>query len=154
MRTLLRLCLMASLLAPLPALAQTCADPAIFQPPVGGGSATGDTCSGDTTATGYCGNLPAPGPAYVFTVDVSAAGTFSTLIVTGAIAGFTPVIYLSDVAAGCGTNAPCVAQNPIPPGSYFLVVTAAASNGSGACGTFTLTADGSLPVTLQSFTVS
>jgi hypothetical protein len=153
MRKLLRLCLTTFLLAPLPALAQTCADPATFQPPPGGGTATGTTCGGDTTATGYCGNLAAPGPAYVFEVVVSATGTYNTLSVTGN-AGFDPVIYLSDIADGCGTNAACVPQTPIPPGSYFLIVTARPTDSNGSCGLFTLTADGSLPVTLQSFTVS
>ena len=42
----------------------------------------------------------------------------------------------------------------IPPGQYYLIVTGADFDAPGACGTFTMSTNGTLPVTLQNFTVS
>jgi hypothetical protein len=152
LRALACFCSIGALLA-VNASAQTCTSPVAFQPPPGGASVTGETCDGDTTATGYCGNFPAPGPAYVFQATFTSARTYTNLEVAGATSAFQPVIYVSSVADGCGTNAACVTP-PIPDGQYYIVVTASAADGAGACGSFTLSADGSLPVTLQTFTVT
>jgi len=145
--------LLCFLLSSLPVMAQTCAAPDTFQPPPGGESLPGTTCGGDTTATGYCGSFPAPGPAYVIESTFAGNRTFQNLILTGA-PGFDAVIYISSVADGCGTNAACVPPDQIPDGTFFIIVTAAPQDPSGACGAFTLTVDGSFPVTLQTFSVT
>jgi hypothetical protein len=135
------------------AWAQTCTSPVAFQPSPGGASVNGNTCGGDTTATGYCGNLAAPGAAYVFEATFASTGTYTSLVITGATVGFQPVGYITSVTDGCGTNAACVTP-PVPDGQYYIIVTSSANGGAGSCGDFTLSADGSLPVTLQTFTVT
>lgn len=152
-RTLSRLFLMILALGAVPAEAQTCTAPAAFQPPTTGGSITGTTCGGDATASGYCGNLPAPGPAFVIRATFAATRTFTALSLNAA-AGFDAALYVSSVADGCGTNAACVPADQIPDGDFYLIVTASPNATSGSCGAFTLSADGSLPVVLQSFTVT
>lgn len=148
----------------LPAIAQTCGGPAAWQPDATGTpTVTGTTCGGDTTAAQYCaGNLDAPGPAYVIQSTFAATRTFTAISLTGG-AGYDAVMYMSPSAAGCGTNAGCTAtgdpgapipSGDVPDGSFFLIVTAATFDAAGSCGTFTFTADGSFPVTLQDFTVS
>ena len=89
----------------------------------------------------------------------AAAGTYTNFAVSGA-SGFTPAIYIT---SNCGQNGACIAtgdgSNPVPnsaipdTGSFYIIVTAAGFDQAGACGPFTLTADGSFPVQLQSFTV-
>lgn len=142
------------------AAAQTCAAPSSWQPPAGGSSVTGSTCGGDTTAGGYCaGNADAPGPAYVMTSTFNSGRTFNTITLSG-VTGYDGVMY---VETTCGTNGACTASGDtglgittanIPDGTYFIVVTAATFDAAGACGPFTISSDGSFPVTLQDFTVS
>ena len=148
-----------SLLASIAANAQTCTAPQIWQPPPAGDTLTGSTCGGDTTATGYCnGQFTAPGPAFIAQGNFTSSRTF-TNVNSLAGPGFDLMIYVSAVAAGCGTNAPCVANgasvasDEIPDGAYFIIVTAASFDAAGQCGTFTLTSDGSFPVELQSFSI-
>ena len=145
------------------ASAQTCAGPFSWQPPAAGNTISGDTCGQDTTAAGYCaGNFDAPGPAYVIQSTFDGTRTFGTINLNGGGAGFDPVIYMTAVAGGCGTNAACgptgdstvdVQTGDVPDGDWFIVVTAASINGAGACGTFDLISDGSFPVSLQEFSV-
>ena len=147
----------------LSAAAQTCGGAQSWQPPVGGDSVGGTTCGGDTTAAGYCGgNLDAPGPAFVLTSNFAASRTFANISLVGG-AGYDAVMYISADAAGCGTNAACTATGDtgapipsadVPDGTFFIVVTAATFDGAGSCGTFTISSDGTFPVTLQNFTVS
>lgn len=147
-----------------PLMAQTCAAPAsVAFPSAGGATLAASTCGGDTTAPAYCaGNFDAPGPAYVFQATFDATRTFSALNLDGGAAGFDPVIYLSQVAAGCGTDAPCgatgdstvdVLSADIPDGDWFIIITAATINGPGACGSFSLVSDGNVPVELRSFEI-
>jgi hypothetical protein len=146
----------------LSAAAQTCTAPTAWQPPPAGSSVTGTTCGGDTTAAGYCGgNLDAPGPAYVISSTFNS-GTFTNISLTGG-AGYDAVMYISASATGCGTNAACTAtgdtgaaipSTDVPNGSYFIIVTAATFDTAGQCGTFTISSDGSFPVSLQDFSVS
>lgn len=145
------------------ASAQTCAAPFGWQPPPGGNTIPGDTCGQDATAAGYCaGNFDAPGPAYVVQSTFDASRTFTNINLDGGAAGFDPVIYMSAVSGGCGTNAACgptgdstvdVLTADVPDGDWFIVVTAASINGAGACGAFTLASNGTFPVSLQEFTV-
>jgi len=145
--------LICGVLLSLPVMAQTCVAPESFQPPPAGASLSGTTCSGDTTAPGFCGSIAAPGPAYVIESNFSANRTFQNIGLTGG-GGFTPVIYVSSLSDGCGTNAPCIPLDQIPDGTYFIIVTAAPDDVPGACGAFSLTVDGSFPVTLQMFSVT
>ena len=77
------------------------------------------------------------------------------------------MVYFSAASAGCGTNAACGATTDtgtpinaadgtgdVQNGDWLIVVTAASIDGANACGNFTLTANGTFPVTLQDFTVS
>ena len=145
--------LICCVLLSLPVMAQTCVAPDSFQPPPAGASLSGTTCGGDTTATGYCGSMAATGPAYVIESTFSANRTFQNIALTGG-PGFNAVIYVSSLSDGCGTNAACVPPDQIPDGMYFIIVTAAPDGAQGACGPFTLTVDGSFPVTLQAFSVT
>jgi len=143
--------------------AQTCAAPETWQPPVAGQALVHTTCGGDTTATSYCaGNQSAPGPAYVFQSTFAAPRTFTSISLSGGAAGFDPVMYMSAVSGGCGTNAACgpsgdtgfpIATADVSNGDWFIIVTAASIDAGGACGAFTITTDGSYPVELRSFDV-
>jgi len=144
------------------ASAQQCATPFAWQPDATGTPTVGgDSCTGETSnGGGFCGGtFDAPGPAYVIQSTFAAAGTYNNVTISNAT-GFTPALYVS---ASCGTNGACIATgdgaNPLPnsaipdTGSFYIIVTAASFDPTGACGTFTLTSDGSFPVQLQSFTV-
>ena len=146
------------------ASAQTCGGPVEWQPDAAGlPTITGTTCGQDVTAAGYCaGNFDAPGPAYVIQSTFDGTRTFTNINLDGGAAGFDPVIYMSAVAGGCGTNAACgptgdstvdVLTDDVPNGDWFIIVTAASINGPGACGDFTLASNGSFPVSLQEFSV-
>jgi len=145
--------------------AQTCAGPQAWQPPAAGEALNGlTTCGGDTTATAYCaGNQSAPGPAYVFQSTFAASRTFTNISLSGGAAGFDPVMYMSAVSGGCGTNAACgpsgdtgfpIATADVSDGDWFIIVTAASIDAAGACGAFNISSNGSFPVTLTNFTVS
>lgn len=149
------------------ASAGTCAAPTSWQPPSAGGEISGTTCGGDATAPSYCGgNFDAPGPAYVIQSNFTAAGSanrnFSSITVGGGGAGFDVAVYMTPVAAGCGTDAACGATGDalspitspfVAAGNWFIIVTAGSTNNPGSCGAFTLTSDGSLPVSLQNFDI-
>lgn len=151
------------------ASAQTCASPRAWQPDASGNPPiSGTTCGGDTTAPGYCGgNFDAPGPAYVIKSTFAAGHTAQTLTLGGGAAGFDPVVYFSAASSPCGTNAACGATSDtatpvnvrdasgdVQNGDWFIVVTAASIDAAGACGPFTLTTNGTFPVSLQSFSVN
>lgn len=152
------------------ASAQMCTGPLPWQPDaLGLPVISSTTCGGDATAGGYCGgNFDAPGPAYVLASTFAAGHTATsvTLGLGGGAAGFDPVVYFSAASGGCGTNAACGATGDsstpinvtdgtgdVPAGSWLIIVTAASIDGAAACGPFTLTANGTFPVTLQNFTV-
>jgi hypothetical protein len=150
------------------ASAQTCAGPQAWQPnQTGEPSISGTTCGGDTTATGYCGgNFDAPGPAYVIRSTFAAGHTATSITLSGGGAGFDPVVYFSPASSPCGSNAACGAttdtatpinatdgSGDVANGDWFIVVTAASIDSAGACGNFTLAANGTFPVSLQNFSV-
>lgn len=147
-----------------PLSAQTCADPATASwPSLGGATLSGTTCDADTTAPSYCaGNFDAPGPAYVIQSTFDGTRTFTNLNLNGGQAGFDPVIYVTPVSAGCGTDGPCIATGDssanilsadVPDGDWFIIVTAATINAPGACGDFALASDGNVPVELHTFEI-
>ncbi|GAA0705839.1 hypothetical protein [Dokdonella soli] len=143
--------------------AQTCAAPASWSPNAAGLPAISDTtCGHETGITSVCAStFNAPARAYVALINVSAAGTFTTITFTGG-AGYTYSAYFIPQASGCNTNAACTTSASgtvtakhanLPPNSYYMIVTGADFDTTGACGVFTATANGTLPVTLQNFTV-
>lgn len=145
------------------ASAQTCEAPFAWQPPTTGDTISATTCGQeDENGGGFCGgNFGAPGPAYVIQSTFDGTRTFNNVTISD-VAGFGGAVYMSSVANGCGANAACGPTGspgaPIPTadvqdGSWFIIVTAADFDGVGACGTFTLTSDGSFPVTLQDFSI-
>lgn len=144
--------------------AQTCASPATWQPDSTGQPAlTGTTCGQETSIISVCqGAAGAPGQAYVVLLpQIPAAATFTSFTFTGG-AGYTLSAYLVPQASGCNADAACttvgdgttpVQHADIPPGGYYLIITGADFDASGACGTFTVTIDGTVPVSLQAFTI-
>lgn len=147
------------------ASAQTCASPQAWQPPAAGGSLPGTTCGGDNTATNpFCGSAHArPGPIFVVRSTFNGGRTFNSITVSGATATFNPVLYFTAAAGGCGANQETctisggdvpITSADVPDGDWLIMVSAADIDPDGACGNFTITSDGSFPVTLTNFTVS
>jgi hypothetical protein len=147
------------------AAAQTCASPASWHPDASGNpDLSGSTCANEAGILSVCQNAAgAPQAAFVALVDIAAQpqGSFNTVTFTGG-AGYTISTYLVPQASGCNNNAACttvgdgstpMAHTDIPPGQYYLIITGADFDAAGACGTFNAHADGTLPVTLQSFSV-
>lgn len=141
--------------------AQTCASPLAWRVGVQGPSIDGTTCGHETGITGLCAATNAPGQAFVAIVTIDGNGTFSEITFQGG-AGYTIATGLVPVASGCGDH-PCTTvgdgtthmlHSDIPPGQYYLIVTGADFDAPGACGTFSMSANGvSLPVSLQDFSI-
>lgn len=152
--------------------AQSCTSPAQWAPDTTGSPPLqGDTCSAaaETGIVSLCGgNATAYGHAYVLKYSPTAEATYTTITLSG-VSGFSGYIGVVKTTAtgacnGGGDTGNCVtsgdAATPIqsvnvPAGSsYYLIVSnSGASDDASSCGTFTLTANGTLPVSLQSFTV-
>ncbi|MFC4822348.1 hypothetical protein [Dokdonella ginsengisoli] len=154
--------LLFALAAPM-AYAQTCASPAAWHPGANGGiSLTGTTCGNEAGIVSVCqGAGGAPGAAFVSQIQVTSDAPFSGIAFAGG-SGYTLSSYLIPQASGCNTDAACttvgdgstvMSHSDIPPGAYYLIVTGADFDQPGACGTFSVTADGFLPVILQRFSV-
>ena len=109
----------------------------------------------------YCGALDSSGKNDgIYQITLAAGFTATSISVSGAAAGFNPLLVM--YTAGCATGDGCFqtgdAANPLPlagalPGSYFLSTTAVATDAAGACGTTTMTTNGTFPVSLQNFSV-
>jgi hypothetical protein len=155
--------------------AQSCASPNTTWHPTptnpGVPPINGDTCAAgtETGIVSLCGNnASAAQHAYVVKFTPQAAGTFTTITLS-AVTGFTGYIGVVNAATvgacnGGGDTGACQttgdAATPVQHAlltngtQYFLIVSNSGADTAASCGTFTLTADGSLPVTLQNFTVS
>jgi hypothetical protein len=152
--------------------AQTCASPDTSWHPDDSGSPdlVGSTCGHETGLISACeSNFGSPGAAYVAQVTTAASGTYGQIQLTGG-AGYAASLYVvsttssptpCDVSGNgdtghCQTSSSVAVQRANIPdgGTYYLIVTGADFDTAGACGDFTLHATGSLPVSLQSFTVS
>ncbi|WP_395682530.1 hypothetical protein [Dokdonella sp.] len=142
--------------------AQTCAAPGVWTPsPSGAPALVMDLCSGSESVALYCDFLDSAGKNdAVWQLSFAAGFTASQIAVSGGAAGFNPVIYL--YSSTCASGSGCVASgdtaNPLPlagvsPGSYFLAVTAASADASGACGAVILSTNGYVPVSLQAFSI-
>ena len=159
-------------LSPVAALASggTCASPSgNFQD----GSDSGNTCTDGATnqVSVYCvaQNLTNQ-PQEVYAVALGAAGpnrTATSISISSATSTntFNPTIYFYPTSGGCAAGGPPCGQTGtasapldltgLAAGNYFLVVGASQLDATAAtsCGDFTLTANGTLPVKLNSFSV-
>lgn len=150
--------------------AQTCAAPNTTWHPdtTGTPPLQGNSCNLETSFLTYCDQGgSATGSAYVGRVTSAAAGTYTQVTVGSNAAVFTAILGVIPVAQGCaqapiaGDTGHCITASSlavqhanIPDGDYYFIVTKADFDADGACGDFTLTANGTLPVSLQNFTVS
>jgi len=146
------------------ASAQTCASPDTTWTPNAAGSPalSGSTCSHEAGILSACAsNFSSPGAAYVALINTAASGSFTNITFTGG-SGYTIAAYFVPQASGCNTNAACktsgdganaVTHATLGDGAFYMIITGADFDAAGSCGTFTATANGTLPVSLQSFTV-
>lgn len=142
------------------ASAQTCASPTPWQSDQAGSPpAIADLCAASDEVALYCDFLDSAGKLdVIWEVEFAEGYTSTSMAVSGAAAGFNPVIYL--YSGPCSAGSGCLATgdqgSPMPlvgisPGTYFLAVSAAPSDAAGACGFVTLASNGWLPVALQQF---
>lgn len=150
--------------------AQTCASPQSWNPsPQGDPVWTGDTCQGgETGLLSLCqAAQDGHGHAYVARITSAAAGTYQNIQITNS--GFTAFVGLVPVSAAgacnsdqggdtgqcvtTGDTATAIQHANVADGEYYLFISNSGVDTATACGSFTLTADGSLPVTLKEFTV-
>ena len=149
--------------ASLAATAQTCGSPGAFNTPGSGPTAGGTTCGGSDSIALICDVLDSAGKNdAVYSVTIGASGVTATQIALSGVtgAGFNAIVALftGTCSAGSGCVASGDAGSPmslsgVAAGTYFMTVSAASADASGACGTYVLTANGTLPVSLQSFSV-
>ncbi len=154
--------LVAGVLGSGAAFAQTCGAPGSWNPDsTGAPPVTTDLCAGSDSVALFCQFLDSSGKNDgIYQITLAAGFTATSISVNGGTATFNPVTYLYSDA--CTTANACVqsgdAGTPLPltgttPGTYFLAVTAAASDGAGACGQPQMSTDGTFPVSLQNFSV-
>ncbi|HEY6941368.1 hypothetical protein [Dokdonella sp.] len=148
----------------LPVAAQTCASPEVWHVfPGGTPPLTGTTCGHETGIISVCqGAGSAPAQAFVVGgLTVTADAPFTQIDFTGG-GGYTLSAYLVPQSSGCNADAACTTvgdgstnmlHGDIPPGTYYLIITGADFDPPNACGPFTASADGPLPVTLLGFSV-
>ena len=147
------------------ASAQTCASPEAWRPGPVGAALLVDTCDGDNSGAALmcAGVQDRVGPVYVFRSTFAPQRTFNILTLSGASAGFDPVMFMTPAAGGCGANQETcnpsgdtgfpIATVDVPDGDWLILVTAFGQNAPGTCGPVTLTTDGSYPVTLMQFSI-
>jgi len=144
---------------------QTCASPSSWTPDVAGAPPqSGTTCGAADAVSLYCGLLDsASKPDVIYQITLAAVGpnrTASSIIVGGGAAGFTPNAFLysdacaqADACAETGDPLLPLPLTGVAAGTYFLAVSATSVDGPNACGTYTLTTQGTFPVALQNFSV-
>jgi hypothetical protein len=154
--------LVAGVLGSGAAFAQTCGAPGSWNPDTTGAPpVVTDLCAGSDSVALYCQFLDSAGKNDgIYQINLAAGFTATSISVSGAGAGFNPVtiLYTAACATGDGCSQSGDANNPLPlagtaPGAYFLAVSAAPSDAAGACGTTTMTTNGTFPVSLQNFSV-
>jgi hypothetical protein len=138
------------------------------------GADSGNTCTDGAGSTptanevsAFCGGgqVTAGQPQEIYTVVLSAPGTggrATQISITGGSATFTPTVYL--YTGTCANGGGCVATgtaavpadiSAVAAGTYLMAVGGSQldPNDATACGAFTISANGTLPVKLQSFSV-
>lgn len=145
--------------------AQTCASPTPYNTPISGPTASGTTCGASDEVNLFCGGINSSGkPDVVFQVSLGPSRTATQITVSDGgspTSGYTPTLIMYSDA--CATANSCVATGDtstpaditsVADGTYFLTMTAGNSDASGACGSFAITANGTLPVKLQNFSIN
>lgn len=155
----------ASMLVSGAVFAQTCATPSSWNPDAAGNPVqNGTTCGAADSVSAFCVFLDSAGkPDVVYQITLAAPGpsrTATSITIGGGAAGFTPNAFLysdacatADACAQSGDPSSAIALGGVGAGTYFLTVSAAAAEASGACGAFSLTTNGTFPVSLQNFSV-
>ncbi len=141
--------------------AQTCASPSAFNTPPTGPTDTGTTCGASDEVVLFCGSLDSSGKNdIIYQINVGPSKTATNITISGGAAGFTPTLFIYSDA--CNTANSCVATGDtatpadlsgVGTGTYFMALTAGSAEASGACGGYTITANGTLPVELKGFSV-
>jgi len=137
-------------------------------------SQAGNSCGGTNNITEYdnpaCAGLafPYPGPEDVWAITVGAG---NALTISADLTGSTGDLALFFLTA-CGSGTSCYAhsQDAIGPGAgpeaidpadiaaltagtYYVYVDSYYGTGSASCGTYTLSVTGTLPVSLESYSI-
>src|SRR5690606_11270337 len=143
MPTSILLVAMAALIPCAYVQAQTCAAPLVFQSDPFGSNINADVCAASDEVALFCDFLDSAGKAdVIWQVEFADGYTASTMTVSGASAGFNPVLYL--YSGPCSSGSGCIQSADsgfpmslvgIPSGTYFLAATAAPSDIAGSCGT-------------------
>jgi hypothetical protein len=137
------------------AFAQTCASPL---PILSDSVAAGDTCTAGNDLPGY-GSIGSPQNEIIYSFVAQGANANVALAHTGAPFGATMFVMpspcsLSTDPIAFGDFTTPMAVNGLTDGqTYYLIVTADPGGPANACGAFTATVTGTLPVELQSFSV-
>lgn len=133
----------------------TCTD-LVGSPPAAVTNQVAAFCSGGQIVAGQ------PQEIYQVVLAAPGAGRATSISITGGSATFTPTVYL--YTGTCANGGGCVATgtpgaaadiSAVVAGTYFLAVGGSQvdpQDGT-ACGAYTINANGTLPVKLQSFSV-
>ena len=144
-------------------LAQSCASPLGFNTPPTGPTAAGNTCTGANNLGTLCGLFNSPENDDVYQFSIGAGYTATSITLTTTSGTYNPAIALLSGSCGGGTSCTDVADSNgagsgetlstvgLANGTYFMVVTS--SPGTNTCGDYNITANGTLPVKLQKFSV-
>lgn len=143
----------------------SCASPGVFP---GGATptVTGTTCGGASNFGLFCGGVDSTENDVVYQFTIANPHTATNFTLTPTDPTWNPAIGL--LQGGCNPNNACQADSdtgtagnnnvevintvPAAAGNYFLVVTTSPGSNPN-CGAFTLAANGTLPVSLQNFSV-
>jgi hypothetical protein len=139
--------------------AQTCATPLpITSGGTPNGTVSGNTCTASNSLPGY-GGTPSPQNEIVYSFVAQGANATIAIAETGAAFGAgiflmpSPCSVATDVTA-LGFPGTPMAVNGLTNGqTYYVIVTADPGGPANACGPFTATVTGPLPVELQNFSV-
>lgn len=137
------------------AMAQTCDAPL---PIASNSTATGDLCTASNTLPGY-GGIGSPQAEIIYAFEAQGADAVISLAETGAPFGATMVLMPTPCHSSTDVIAIGDFANPMVIGGltdgamYYVIVTGDPGGPADACGGFSATVDGTLPVNLQNVTV-
>lgn len=137
------------------AMAQTCASPLPIQ---SDSAVSGDTCTASNTLPTY-GGTPSPQSEIIYSFVAQGANASISLAHTGAPFGATmfvmpsPCSLATDPIALGDFTTPMAVNGLTDGATYYVIITADPGGPNAACGPFTATVTGTLPVELQSFSV-
>ena len=139
------------------AFAQTCASPLpITSGGTPNGTRSGDLCTATNTLPGY-GGIPSAQNEVIYSFVAQSAN--ATISLAANTYGATVVLMPSPCSSStdiiaAGNAATPMAVNTLTNGAtYYVIVTADPSGPPNACGPYTATVAGTLPVSLQGFSV-